>query len=409
MHQPSSSLAPDSPEAKLAQVYSCTRCGACTAVCPTFAATGEEAISARGRMALIEMSLDGRLEMTAGPAGCLSKCLECGACTEVCPSGIDVNGAILAARTAAAAGSAGHALTRLLAGKLATGEHARPLLRLLAACEKVYRGLPEIPAVPWFSNGRKRTLPRMVPRPLESMIPEVTPARRAALRVALFPGCAASLAYQQTALAAVRVLSHSGAEVLLPRGLGCCGLPFRSLGEAEKAAAMRDETLRRLASHDADAIVTICSSCALSLKKAADETPGLPPVKDIHELLHKIGPFSRPAKPVFGRVTWHDPCHLGRGLGITSEPREIIAALPGVEYVESGELACCGGAGIFSLLHYGLSLKMGLARAEEIAATGASAVVTGCPGCRMQLEDMLARIGSRMRVVHTVELLDPNT
>jgi glycolate oxidase iron-sulfur subunit len=130
-------------------------------------------------------------------------------------------------------------------------------------------------------------------------------------------------------------------------------------------------------------------------------------VADIHELLFEI---DAPPAPLTGtpagRITWQDPCHLGRGLGLTREPREIIAGLPGVEYVEAGMLSCCGGGGAFSLLHYDLALKIGSPRAEALAATGARQVATGCPGCRMQIEDMLARLGSPVKVVHTVELLD---
>ncbi|MBK5225154.1 MAG: (Fe-S)-binding protein [Thermoleophilia bacterium] len=93
-------------------------------------------------------------------------------------------------------------------------------------------------------------------------------------------------------------------------------------------------------------------------------------------------------------------------MGVTREPREIIAGLPGVEYVEAGELSSCGGGGVFSLTHYGLALKIGASRAKELAASGASVVATGCPSCRMHLEDMLGRLGSPIKVVHTVELLD---
>src|SRR5665811_2298404 len=80
------------------QIYSCTRCASCVAVCPTYLVTGEEALSARGRVSLIEAVLDGRLGLTRGLAERLSKCLECGACATSCPSGIDVPGAIHALR-----------------------------------------------------------------------------------------------------------------------------------------------------------------------------------------------------------------------------------------------------------------------------------------------------------------------
>ncbi|MFA5801649.1 MAG: (Fe-S)-binding protein [Thermoleophilia bacterium] len=88
--------------------------------------------------------------------------------------------------------------------------------------------------------------------------------------------------------------------------------------------------------------------------------------------------------------------HLRRGLGVSLEPREIIAGLPGVEYVESAEEpACCGGAGLFSLMHKDLSFKIGTAWAEEIAASGARIVATGCQGCRNQLTDIFYPRGTR--------------
>jgi glycolate oxidase iron-sulfur subunit len=131
------------------------------------------------------------------------------------------------------------------------------------------------------------------------------------------------------------------------------------------------------------------------------------PVLDIHELLAETGiPTQSPASGPARRITWHDPCHLKLGLGLAHTPREIIGGLSGVEYAEAAVSSCCGGAGIFSLSHYELALKIGLSRAEELTATGARTIVTGCPGCRMQLEDMLARLGSEAVVLHTVELLD---
>lgn len=183
-------------------------------------------------------------------------------------------------------------------------------------------------------------------------------------------------------------------------------------GEEGSATDLLQKSLRALGAQKPDAIVTVCASCALMLRAdmqdagkdlAAPDIPGL----DIHELLVETGvptqaPSDRPAQ----RVTWHNPCRLKHGLEVVSEPREIIAGLSEVQYAEAEETSCCGGAGAFSLSHYELALKIGLSRAEELTATGARMIVTGCPGCRMQLEDMLARLSSQAVVLHTVELLD---
>ncbi|MCL4424149.1 MAG: (Fe-S)-binding protein, partial [Firmicutes bacterium] len=106
------------------------------------------------------------------------------------------------------------------------------------------------------------------------------------------------------------------------------------------------------------------------------------------------------------KVTYHDPCHLNRGQGIGQEPRQVIASLPGVELVEGKEAArCCGGAGTFAFFHQPISEAILKRKVDDILATGADVVATGCPSCLMQLESGLSQAQSRVRVLHTVELL----
>jgi glycolate oxidase iron-sulfur subunit len=127
-------------------------------------------------------------------------------------------------------------------------------------------------------------------------------------------------------------------------------------------------------------------------------------IKDIHELIADET-VSLPEQKHAGKtVAWHDPCHMRHGLAIDSQPRDILTRIDGIEYIDI-DPGCCGGAGAFSFLHYDLALKIGSARAEEITATGAEVVATGCPGCRLHLTDVLHRAGSTAKVVHTVELL----
>ncbi|MHB9053648.1 MAG: (Fe-S)-binding protein [Thermoleophilia bacterium] len=410
------------------QIRHCTRCAGCLPACPTFGATGEETLSPRGRMMLIGAALDGELPLTRSFARRLSQCLLCGACTAACPSGVNVSEAILAMREELAR-SGSSRLARAGSRRL-FGVRPDARRRLLDFGGSVYGKAPNRDFVPWRYQGRKRAIPHPGRNPLEEVIAETTPAEggpseSSARRVALFPGCATSLFYQQTAAAAVRVLARAGMDVVFPRGLGCCGQPLRSIGETAAAESLARKNLDILGRCHAGTVVTVCSSCALTLARAASRQEAEFQVSDIHALLAGMrtggappaepattsdmklaGPGTAdPLPPARTRVAWHDPCHLGRGLGLIREPREIIAGLPGVEYVEAGELRCCGG-GLLCLQHYGLALKIGIPRAEELAATGAMIVATGCPGCRMQLEDMLGRLDSDIRVMHTVELLD---
>jgi glycolate oxidase iron-sulfur subunit len=107
-------------------------------------------------------------------------------------------------------------------------------------------------------------------------------------------------------------------------------------------------------------------------------------------------------------VTYHDPCHLNRGQGIRDAPREVLRAIPHVDFVEMEDAdRCCGGGGTFSLTHYDISKEIGKKKANCIAATGADVVATSCPSCMMQLEDMLRRNGLPQKVMHVAQLLVP--
>jgi glycolate oxidase iron-sulfur subunit len=105
------------------------------------------------------------------------------------------------------------------------------------------------------------------------------------------------------------------------------------------------------------------------------------------------------------KITYHDPCHL-RTRNITRQPRELLRAAPGVELVEmEGADKCCGLGGTFNVYHYDSSMTINEAKSIAIEKSGAEAVVTGCPGCMMQLSDGLKQRGARTRVMHTLEIL----
>jgi glycolate oxidase iron-sulfur subunit len=106
-------------------------------------------------------------------------------------------------------------------------------------------------------------------------------------------------------------------------------------------------------------------------------------------------------------VTWHEPCHLGRYLGVKEQPRQILKSLPDIKYVEMQDASrCCGMAGTFSINFYDLSQKIAARKVDDIVATGADVVVTDCPGCQIQLIDSLTRHGRTPQVRHIMELFE---
>jgi glycolate oxidase iron-sulfur subunit len=207
------------------------------------------------------------------------------------------------------------------------------------------------------------------------------------------------------------VLDRLGYEVIVPDGLRCCGRPFLSLGDPAAARTMAERNTALLRSVNAEAIVTACASCGLTFKR---EYPALlapsgmrpSPVLDIHEFLERqMGRLD--LETISGRITVHDPCHLGRGQALTGTVRNVLAAVPGLDLVEMQEPErCCGFGGVMRATHPDLSMVIGRAKAMDIMGTGAPLAVTGCPGCKMQIRDALRRTGAAVEVVHTVQVIE---
>ena len=105
------------------------------------------------------------------------------------------------------------------------------------------------------------------------------------------------------------------------------------------------------------------------------------------------------------RVTYHDPCHL-KTQGILKEPRDLLRALPNVEFIEmEGASTCCGLGGTFSVYHYEASKAIGARKVPGLRESGADVVATACPGCIMQLQDVINHAGLEVRALHILDLI----
>jgi Fe-S oxidoreductase len=227
--------------------------------------------------------------------------------------------------------------------------------------------------------------------------------------VGFFPGCAMEYFQPDAGAALVRVLEALGWRVIVPEGLRCCGRPLLSLGDRAGAEKIAAGNAAALAAAEADVLVTACASCGLTFQK---EYPRLlrrsavPEVIDIHAFLaDNLDPGVFAGYPK--TITWHDPCHLGRGQGLALAARDILRAIPGLTLTEMRDPdRCCGFGGVMRLAHHKLSDGIGRAKAETIIETKASVAVTGCPGCRMQIANSLKLAGSTVETLHTVQVLD---
>ncbi len=417
----------------------CRSCGTCRAVCPIFAEIGREDSAARGKVALIRAVLDGELGLTEIFDERIQLCLNCKACIDACPNDVRVDDLILSARSGLVEAGRLPFIKRLVFRRLLRrGRLLPPVGKTAAFFQRfVLRGLPKGSPfrllLPVVGIDRDRVFPQFARATFLETVPEAVPAPDTVAatdgrpRVAYFVGCAANLIYPESARAAVEVLNRAGVDVVVPKSQGCCGTPVFNAGDFVTAREMAARNIEALRGSGAEAVVTACASCGLTLKREYAELLGFEdgvgmPVYDLTEYLalrggaasesreaaesSKSTGFSESAAPSGRvRVTYHDPCHLVRGQGVYEEPRQILRAIPWVEFVEMRDAdRCCGGGGSFSLSHYDLSKAVGRRKVEAIREADVDIVTTECQACVMQLTDMLAQAGMDVAVISVAEL-----
>lgn len=394
------------------EISRCVKCGTCSAECPTFLKERRESQSPRGRMALIQAVLDGRLAVSEIFKDRLATCMGCLACVASCPGGVPVTEIIQSAKEQAIAESGTGIINAMIASVLKHPAAFRATAWLAPFMLHYARGAGV--RGPGIGGKSKGSRVKSRDASSESVVQssnagEVESAKKQG-KVAFFPGCAISGLQQDIGRSVRTVLDRLGYEVIVPGGLKCCGRPLLSLGDRAAAQLQAERNTFLFEATGADAIVTACASCSLTFKK---EYPKLlrsgmksPAVLDVHEFLaREIAGLS--FRPVRKRVTWHDPCHLGRGQGLSGKARDILRSIPGLELVEMNNADhCCGFGGVMRITHRRLSDGIAEDKARSILATKTEAVVTGCPGCRMQISNALMLAGSEIRTLHTVQILE---
>jgi glycolate oxidase iron-sulfur subunit len=401
----------------------CVHCGLCLGSCPTYVETANENDSPRGRIYLWRAVTDGRAELTEEVRKHLDLCLECRACETACPSGVQYGRIISSykqdkARLLSPTPTL-NPLQRWMLFHLTP--HARRMRWALAPVRLLQRlGLEGVTRrlgrlLPSSLRRMQETVPHLEPH--YGKLPEVLPAegpRRA--RVSLFVGCAADAFYPQTTLATARVLQHNGCEVWIPPGQGCCGaLHYHSglVAQAQQLAAANCAALGKEA--DVDAIITNAGGCGPVLKEYGHLLEGTATeeggkvfagrVRDVSEFLIELGPLP-PKHPVPIRATYHDACGLCHAQKIRSQPRQLLALIPGLELAALLESEhCCGAAGSYNITQPEMAEQLGTRKADNIRATGARAVFAGNVGCLLQIARHLRGQKPPLWVAHPIDAL----
>jgi glycolate oxidase iron-sulfur subunit len=233
----------------------------------------------------------------------------------------------------------------------------------------------------------------------------------------LLAGCVQRFFFPEVNGATARVLSENGYEVVVPSDQGCCGSLLVHEGEREQAKALARRTIDIFERAQVDFVVVNAAGCGSVMKEYWELLHADPAyaqraqafskrVRDVSELLAPI-PLNGRLGTLKRTVTYHDACHLAHGQRVRQQPRTILNGIPGLKLVELKESDfCCGSAGVYNLLHPELGQQFLDRKIERIKETGAEVVVSGNPGCSLQIEKGLKERGLNIRVVHPVELLD---
>ncbi len=407
----------------------CVHCGFCLPPCPTYALWSRETDSPRGRIHLLRVALEGKASITPAFARHFDTCLGCMACMTACPSGVQYDKLLEAARP-----QLERHVRRPLADRLfrrlifALFPYPRRLrwlaLELWAyqrlGLQRLLRATGLLNALPARLRAMESVAPRVSVGGAWSSMPDVIPAageRRR--RVALLLGCVQRVFFSDVNRATARVLAAEGCEVVIPQAQGCCGALMLHAGLEDDAAALARRFIDAFepALAGVDAIVINAAGCGSTLKEyghllrddptyAARAEALAAKCRDVSEVLADLEPRA-PRRPVPMRVAYHDACHLQHAQGVSAEPRRVLAAIPelDVREVPEGGL-CCGSAGIYNLVEPEAADALGRRKAGNILATGADAVVSSNPGCLLQLGSALERQGRPMRTMHLVEIVD---
>ena len=397
----------------------CVHCGFCLPTCPTYVLWGEEMDSPRGRIHLMQQHHDGT-PLTPEMAGHFDACLGCLACVSSCPSGVRYDRLIESTRAEVEQVHPRTPAERALRETVFALFPYPARLRALRGPLRLYQksGLSRLlqPVLARFSPALA-AMERLAP-PLGRAyrLPERVSARgERRATVGMLTGCVQREFFPQVNSATARVLAMEGCDVLIPKGQGCCGALSLHSGRAEEAKAFARATITAFES--VDAIVVNSAGCGSAMKDYAALLADEPEwagraealsakAKDFSEFLAALGPRAE-RHPLPLTAAYHDACHLAHGQGVRTQPRALLAGIPGLEVREVADPdVCCGSAGTYNLFQPEAAGELGDRKAASVAATGAGLLVAANPGCTLQIATALRRRGREMAVAHPAQVLD---
>ncbi|WP_297216295.1 L-lactate dehydrogenase (quinone) large subunit LdhH [uncultured Desulfovibrio sp.] len=405
------------------QIFRCVRCGACANVCPVFRLVGGH------RMGYVYIGAIG-LILTYffhghDKAAILSQnCIGCEACKDVCAGGIDLPRLIREVRARLVKQDGAGAPETLLAAVMKNRKLFHNLIKFASFAQRPFvtgnqdgtTYLRHLPAI-FMGKHQYKALPAIAAESFRDRWQRIRPSLPAPrMRIALFSGCAQDFIYPEQLEAFVKLMTALNVAVDFPLEQTCCGLPLDVMGQRPTAVAVARQNVEAFARGGYDAIVTLCASCASHIRNVYPELlDGDALSQGARAMAEKTQPFSLFMHDTLGvtaddfarteeTVTFHAPCHLCRGCGVTEQPHDLVNyAASFVPCAE--EDVCCGFGGSYSMKFPEVAAQLLENKIAHVRETGAQRLVTDCPGCVLQIRGGARKHELPIRVSHLVELL----
>ncbi|MFD1037364.1 (Fe-S)-binding protein [Virgibacillus byunsanensis] len=402
----------------------CVHCGMCLEACPTYQETGEEQHSPRGRVYLVKAVAEGKIDVNEAFSKPVFDCLDCRACETACPADVQVGGLIEEARgqirqAMPLTGFSGALSRTALKGFFPYHNRMNMLGGFMrfyqkSGIQRVVRKTGLLNVMPAHLKDMESVLPK-VGKPVLGRYPEIVPAEgETKQRVGILTGCVMDVMFSDVNEATIRVLTHNGFEVGMPKNQGCCGALHIHAGERDTGKMLAKQNIE--AFKDYDKVLVNAAGCGCALQEYHElfrNDPEMLPlaeafsakIEDVSKFLYDTN-FKRPKAEIKTKITYHDACHLAHGQGIRFEPRQLLNEIPGVEMVELPDAdRCCGSAGIYNITHPEMAGKL-LERKVDDVPENIEMISMGNPGCMLQIAMGVKKHGRSEKVVHTVQVLD---
>jgi heterodisulfide reductase subunit D len=369
-------------------IYACGRCEFCRGFdyndrCPEVFTQYWESSTARGRMAIARAILEGKLEYSEDLAERVFGCFMCGRCREECKKAaqIDVIEVTKAMRQ------------DFIDQGIKIPEAGAQMADKVTSSGNIFAD----------------------PTNVHNKWSEGLEFKKGSGTL-FFPGCLASHRFKEKTNILVQLLQAAGYELdFLGEDQICCGTPYWITGKMEHSKKYAEAYLKRLQDRGVKEIITPCPSCFRAFDEEYPKLLGIEkfPIKVRHtsEVLEEIIKEKKLKlkQPVRKKITYHDPCEIGRYRDIYEPPRKVIESIPGVEFIEMSRnrehAFCCGGGGGCKIMFPDHSQKVSDERIRDFVKTDAELMTTICPACEMNLTHGMYDADLEVRVLDLAELL----